>query len=99
MPEDSQEQNNSRPWLYKKGQSGNPGGRKKGSKSMKQWIKERLEKMTDKQREEFMEGLPKEIIWKMAEGMPQTNTDLTSDGKPIVINTINYGSKTDNTSP
>jgi hypothetical protein len=81
--EESQEQSNSRPWLWKKGQSGNPGGRKKGSKSMKTWVKEMLETMDDDKRQEFLEGISKEVIWKMGEGAPQTNTDVTTQGEKI----------------
>ena len=75
MEESTEQTNNSKPWLYKKGQSGNPSGRPKGSISMKQWIKNRMEKMTDEEREEFLEGLPKEIVWKMAEGNPHITAD------------------------
>ena len=75
MEESTEQTNNSKPWLYKKGQSGNPSGRPKGSISMKQWIKNRMEKMTDEEREEFLEGLPKEIVWKMAEGNPHSTAD------------------------
>lgn len=82
--EDSAEQTNNKPWLYKKGQSGNPSGRPKGSISMKTWIKNRLETMSDEEREEFMEGLPKEVIWKMAEGNPKQDTDITTNGKDIL---------------
>jgi hypothetical protein len=83
--EETQEQTNSRPWLYKKGQSGNPGGRPVGSKSMKTWIKEKLATMTEEEREVFLEGVPKHEIWKMAEGNPANATDITSGGKPIVL--------------
>jgi hypothetical protein len=89
--EETAEQINNKPWLYKKGQSGNPSGRPKGSISMKTWIKNRLETMTDDEREEFMEGLPKEVIWKMAEGNPKQDTDVTSAGKelqPILVKFI-----------
>ena len=72
MEEESQEQPNSRPWLYKKGQSGNPGGRKKGSKTMKTWLKERLAVMTNEEREVFIEGINKLDLFKMAEGNPVT---------------------------
>lgn len=83
MEDNSQEQSNSRPWLYKKGQSGNPGGRKKGSISMKEWIRRKLQTMTPKEREVFLEGVPKEVIWKMAEGAP-TNEITGKDGKDLI---------------
>ena len=72
-----------RPYMWKKGQSGNILGRPKG-KTLKEWTKDYLERMTDEERDEFMEGIPKDMIWKMAEGNPQTNTDITTDGKPII---------------
>jgi hypothetical protein len=70
------------PYMWKKGQSGNPAGRPKG-KTMKDYAREMLECMTDEERQDFMHGLPKEIIWKMAEGNPESKTDLTSGGKAI----------------
>ncbi len=86
---ESDNQSNNKPWLWKKGQSGNLNGRPKG-KTMKEWAKDYLMRLDESEREAFMDGLPKEIVWRMAEGNPQTNTDLTTDGKPFTINTINY---------
>lgn len=57
------------PWQFKPGQSGNPKGRKPG-KSLKEYAQEMLSKMTDDERQEYLRGLPKEVIWKMAEGNP-----------------------------
>lgn len=87
--EGTENQNDNKPWLWKKGQSGNPKGRPKG-KTMKEYVREYLACMTDEERDEFMEGLPKELIWKMAEGNPATNTDITSGGEPLaaVINIV-----------
>lgn len=86
MESDNQTQN-SRPWLWKKGQSGNLKGRPKG-KTMKEWAKDYLSRLTDEERDEFMDGIAKDIVWKMAEGNPKTDTDITSDGK--AINNIVY---------
>lgn len=72
-----------RPWLFKKGQSGNPAGRPKGSTSLKTWAKEYLSSMTEDERIDFMDGLPKDIIWKMAEGNPHSTEDITSAGEAI----------------
>lgn len=76
--------NNSKPWLWKKGQSGNLKGRPKG-KTMKEWAREYLERMTDEERDEFLDGVPKEVIWKMSEGNPETKTDVTSKGEKIMF--------------
>ncbi len=80
-----QKNNNPKPWLFKKGQSGNPSGRPKGSISLKTYAKQMLERMNDEERQEFMDGLPKEVIWEMAEGKAQSNTDVTSGGEAIPI--------------
>ena len=61
-----------KPWLWKKGQSGNLKGRPKGT-TMKEYAREYLAGMTDDERQEFMAGQNKADIWKMAEGnAPQT---------------------------
>ena len=44
-------QTNNRPWLFKKGQSGNPAGRPPG-KSLKEYARAMLAAMTDEEREE-----------------------------------------------
>ena len=70
---------NDKPWLFKKGNPGGP-GRPKG-KRMKEYARDYLAHMTEEERQDFMEGLPKEVIWKMAEGNPKQDTDLTTGGK------------------
>lgn len=71
------------PYQYKKGQSGNPNGRPAGVKTLKQYAKERLESMTDEEREDFLHGIGKVEIWHMAEGNAHQTTDITSAGQPL----------------
>jgi hypothetical protein len=78
-----------KPWLWKKGQSGNPAGRPKGF-SLKEWTRQRLEAMTDEERDAFLEGIPKEVVWKMVEGNPVNNTDITSGGEKISVTQITF---------
>lgn len=75
---------NDKPWLFKKGNPGGP-GRPKG-KSLKEYSREYLASLTDEERQEFLEGLPKIDIWKMAEGNPKTDVeaDVTISGPAII---------------
>ena len=72
------------PYMWKKGQSGNPKGRTAG-KTMKEYARQLLECQTDEERQDFLHGLSKDIIWKMAEGLPEAKTDITSKGEKLFI--------------
>lgn len=76
------------PWQFKPGQSGNPSGRKAG-KSLKEYAKEMLAAMTDEERQEYLKGLPKQEIWKMAEGNPPQKNETEHTGN-ITINRISF---------
>lgn len=71
------------PYMWRKGQSGNPAGRPKG-KTMKEYARELLERQTEEERQEFLHGLSKDIIWKMAEGMPETKGELEHKGNIVI---------------
>ena len=64
-----------RPFQWRKGQSGNPMGRTKG-KTMKEYARDLLSCQTEEERQEYLHGLSKDTIWKMAEGNPVTIADV-----------------------
>lgn len=71
-----------KPWQFKPGQSGNPGGMKPGTVSMKTWAKNYLSNLDEEERLEFMKGMNKTEVWKMAEGNPAQ--DITSGGEKLI---------------
>ena len=81
MEESTEQVNNSKippqllPHVYKKGQSGNPGGRPAG-KTLKQYTREKLAAMTDDEREEFLNGIDKRTIWEMGEDKAGQGADI-----------------------
>lgn len=83
-----------RPFQYKKGQSGNPGGRPVGSKSLKTYAKEMLERMTDEEREDYLHGMNKDFIWEMGEGKATNKIEGDINLKVEKLEAIQEATKT-----
>ena len=89
MDEAQEQQNNSKvpPQLqahvYKKGQSGNPGGRPKNT--LKAYSQQKLLAMSEQEREDFLDGIDKRTIWEMAEGKAKQDFDIQGEIKSKII--------------
>ena len=59
-------------------------GRPKGE-SLKEYWRRKFYSMTEEEKEEFSKKVGFETIWRMAEGNPKQDNDITSGGKPIVV--------------
>lgn len=77
------------PYMFRPGQSGNPNGRPKG-KTLKEYASDMLACMTDEERQEYFKGIPKEVIWKMAEGSPKLDTNAEVSGE-LTVKIVHYG--------
>jgi uncharacterized protein YaaW (UPF0174 family) len=69
-------------WLkqyqFQKGQSGNPGGAKKG-KRLKTFALEMLENMDEEHKAEFLKELDAKTVWEMAEGKPKQDVEMSGE--------------------
>ena len=70
-----------KPWQFQPGKSGNPGGKKPGTKSLKTYAMEMLRDMSDKEKLEYLKGLDKDKIWEMGEG--KAKQDLEHSGEVV----------------
>lgn len=89
-------------WLkqyqFQKGNNANPAGRPKG-KSLKEFARDFLMALPDEEKATYLSTLPEEMVWKMAEGMPDAKTNLLNNGGNFpapIINVIRDVKKEDN---
>lgn len=68
---------------FKTGISGNPSGRPKNT--LKDYMSRKFSAMTDGEKEQWLKTnkISGELQWKMAEGNPAQDTDITSDGEKL----------------
>ncbi len=76
IPENREETRNP-DGTYKPGVSGNPGGRPKNT--LKGYLARKFDKMTDEEKEAWLiaNKVSAEVQWKMAEGNPRQDTDVS----------------------
>lgn len=87
-PENTEETGRNPDGTWKKGFCPNPGGRPRNP--LKEFSMREFESWDDDKKREFLEKISPFDRWRMTEGNPQTNTDLTSDGKAISVTAVNW---------
>jgi len=73
----------------------NPAGRPKGQ-TLKEYWREKFMSMSEEEKDEFSKKVGFDMIWRMAEGNPKQDTDMTSGGEKIQFNLITYSEDNNN---
>ncbi len=68
-----------KPWQFKPGVSGNPGGKPKGTVSLKTYARRMIQEMTDEEKLEFMKGIDKKTVWEMSEGKAKQDVEVSGE--------------------
>ena len=76
--------NNLKPFQFKPGQSGNPGGKPKG-RSLKKFASEYIANMSDEEKIKYLNSLDFKTIWEMSEGKPKQDIELEGEMVSKVI--------------
>ena len=64
--------------------SANPLGRPKG-KTLKEFVREHLMSLSDEEKLEYIKKIPKDMVWKMAEGNPKQDSELDLSKETLQI--------------
>lgn len=102
---DKLEDNRNPDGTFKKGFVANPNGRPKG-KTLKEFAREFYMNKTEEEKLAYINKVEEAkpgFSWQMAEGNPETKSDITSGGKPIISispeiaakNELNSGTEND----
>jgi hypothetical protein len=65
------------------GKSGNPKGRPKGQ-TLKEYQAQKFREMSEEDKEKYLKEVGAFDKWRMAEGNPKQDTDITSNGKELL---------------
>lgn len=66
---------------FKPGVSGNPGGRPKGT--LRDFARQYLKEMSEEEKIKFLNSVDKDLVWRMGEGNPKQETEVSVDKEGI----------------
>lgn len=89
-PENTKETGRNPDGTWKKGFCPNPGGR--GKNPLKEFSLKEFESWSDEEKKDFLSKISPIDRWRMTEGNPKQDTDVTSNGEsiqPVLVKFIN----------